>query len=191
MATWRLSASRRPCVLIVGQDAPMANSRTLTVCFIGLMLMTAGCGSNKPARNLDAPAPTSPAAPTSTSTTQPKTEAAATAAAQEAFDRYTAGDFAGAWEMYTAAGRAAVSKADYVRLNTTCPKLQGIQVKIVATRVEGDTATVRIQLGPLVDSYVMNYEAGQWLLEPTAAAMADYNQGVDKIIASRKAAKSC
>jgi hypothetical protein len=171
----------------------MTTSRTRTVWIAALALVVAGCGSPAPTTvgAMSTAGPTPTAAPTSSAPAQPKTTEAVTAAAQEAFDRYTSGDFAGAWQMYTAAGRGAVSKADYIRLNTTCPKLQGIQVKIAAARVEGDKATVRAQIGPLVDSYTLAYEGGQWLLEPTATAMADYKQGVDKTIAARKAAGAC
>jgi hypothetical protein len=90
--------------------------------------------------------PTPTTTPTPTVTAQPKTEAAVTAAAQEAFDRYIAGDFAGSWQMYTAAGRAAVTQADYVRFNTACPGLQHIKVTVLKVRIEGDKATVRIEL---------------------------------------------
>lgn len=114
-----------------------------------------------------------------------------TAAAQEAFDRYASSDFAGAWQMYTAAGRAAVTQADYVRLNTACPGLQRVQVHISAVRIEGDRATVRMQVGSLVDSYVLGYEGGAWLVEPTAEALANYRRGIDKTIAAMKAAKAC
>lgn len=156
----------------------------LPVCLLAA-LMLGGCSASP------APAPASTAPTTPTATPQPKTEDGAKAAAQEAFDRYTSGDFAGAWLMYSDEGRAAVTQADYVRLNTACPKLQRIQVTIAAVRIDGDKATVRAQLGQLVDSYVMDYQHGQWLLEPTATALANYKAGIDQTIAASKANGSC
>jgi hypothetical protein len=92
--------------------------------------------------------------------------------------------------MYTAAGRAAVTQADYVRLSTACPGLQHTKVTIAKVRIEGDKATVRIELGQMADSYILDYQGGQWLIEPSAFALAEYKQGIDKAIAARKAAKA-
>jgi hypothetical protein len=185
--------------------------RRISVSLAAVSLLTAGCSSSAAspvatasAANVrvvpddvtdagdlggqDAPTPT--ATPTPTVAAQAKTVEAVTAAAQEAFDRYVAGDFAGTWQMYTAAGRAAVTQADYVRLSTACPGLQHTKVTIAKVRIEGDKATVRIELGQMADSYILDYQGGQWLIEPSAFALAEYKQGIDKAIAARKAAKA-
>jgi hypothetical protein len=93
--------------------------------------------------------------------------------------------------MYTAAGRAAVTQAGYVRFNTDCPGLQHIKVTVLKVRIESDKATVRIELAQITDSYVLDYEGGQWLMEPTPPYLALYKLGIDKAIAGRKAAKAC
>lgn len=141
--------------------------------------------------------PTSPAAisttvaPTPTPAAEPMTTDAAKAAAQEFFDRHTSGDFAGAWELYSDEGKAAITQADYVRFKESCPGVQGIKVKIVSVRLQGATAIVRIEALGLTVSYTLKYEHGQWLMQPDKETMADYATGVDAMIKSGKNAGTC
>jgi hypothetical protein len=88
-------------------------------------------------------------------------------------------------------GKAAVSQAGFVRLNATCPSLQGMQVTIVSVQIDGDIAFARDQEGKLVGSYTLAYKHGEWLMEPTDTSFADYRQGVDATIALRKAEGRC
>lgn len=53
---------------------------------------------------------------------EPKTLEAATATAQELANRFTSGDYAGAWEMKSKQLRDNLSEADYVTYNNTCTK---------------------------------------------------------------------
>jgi len=134
--------------------------------------------------------PTSPvSAPPSA---EPRTLDAAKAAAQHEFDAYAAGDWAGAWDLWTAAGKAAMSRADYVRLHTECKTLTGIVFEITGARLEGESrAVVTWKRSIAAGKTTMLYEGGGWRYQPDAEAMAGYDKGIDKLTADKKAAGDC
>jgi hypothetical protein len=134
-----------------------------------LAVLVAGCSGAGP----------SPGSATTfpTASGQPRTEAAARGVVQQWFDRLTTGDFAGAWLLYTDEGQAAVSQADYITLNATCPSLRGTQFTIVSGRVNGDTADEQVNVGNLVNSYALAYEHGEWRIEPTSTDLVSRDSG--------------
>lgn len=127
----------------------------------------------------------------SSTSVQPQTEAAVRALAQEEADRFAAQDYAGAWDLWSKAGKAAISREDYSRMSETCQS-GGVPLKVSSVRMESPTeAVVRIGLGDFQSAYPVIYEAGQWRWQPKASDMADYRLGVDELIAKRKAAGEC
>jgi hypothetical protein len=107
------------------------------------------------------------------------------------FDRFSGGDFAGAWDMYTAKGKQAISKADYVKLNETCSR-KGIAIQLTSARMEGtDKAVVIARQIVAAQSYTMVYENNAWKLEPAKEGLALYAQGATKAIAAQKKAHTC
>jgi hypothetical protein len=122
---------------------------------------------------------------------EPKTVDGARNAAQTVFDRFSGGDFAGAWEMYTAAGKQAISKDDYVKLNQACSR-KGLAIQLTSARMEGtDKAIVIAKQLVAAQSYTMVYEADAWRLEPAKEGLALYKQGAAKAIAAQKKAGTC
>jgi hypothetical protein len=122
---------------------------------------------------------------------EPKTVEGAKAAAQTVFDRFSGGDFAGAWDMYTAKGKQAISKADYVKLNEACSR-KGLAISLTSARMEGsDRAVVIAKQLVAAQSYTMVYENGAWKLEPAKEGLALYAKGADKAIAAQKKAGTC
>ncbi len=122
---------------------------------------------------------------------EPKTVDGARNAAQTVFDRFSGGDFAGAWEMYTAAGKQAISKDDYVKLNQTCSR-KGLAIQLTSARMEGtDKAIVIAKQLVAAQSYTMVYENDAWKLEPAKEGLALYKQGAAKAIAAQKKAGTC
>ncbi len=122
---------------------------------------------------------------------EPKTIDGAKAAAQTVFDRFSGGDFAGAWELYTAAGKQAISKDDYVKLNQACSR-KGLAIQLTSARMEGtDKAIVIAKQLVAAQSYTMVYEQGGWKLEPAAEGLALYKMGAVKAIAAQKKAGTC
>jgi hypothetical protein len=122
---------------------------------------------------------------------EPKTVEGAKAAAQTVFDRFSGGDFAGAWDMYTQAGKASISQADYVKLNETCSR-KGIAIQLTSARMEGtDKAVVIAKQLDATQSYTMAYENNAWKLQPAPEGMALYKLGAAKAIATQKKAGTC
>jgi hypothetical protein len=122
---------------------------------------------------------------------EPKTVEGARAAAQTVFDRFSGGDFAGAWDMYTQAGKQAISKADYVKLNEACSR-KGLAIQLTSARMEGtDRAIVIAKQLVAAQSYTMVYEGNGWKLEPAKEGLALYKQGAAKAIAAQKKAGTC
>jgi hypothetical protein len=122
---------------------------------------------------------------------EPKTVEGAKAAAQTVFDRFAGGDFAGAWDMYTAAGKQAISKDDYVKLNQTCSR-KGLAIQLTSARMEGtDRAVVIAKQLVAAQSYTMVYETDAWKLEPAKEGLALYKLGAAKAILAQKRAGTC
>ena len=122
---------------------------------------------------------------------EPKTVDGAKAAAQTVFDRFSGGDFAGAWDMYTDAGKKAITKADYAKLNTACSR-KGLAITLSSARMEGaDRAVVIAKQLVAAQSYTMVYEQDSWKLEPAKEGLALYAKGADKAIAAQKKAGTC
>ena len=145
---------------------------------------SAGCSD-------DADADAGKAAAAAASGPQPKTLDAAKIAAQTMFDRFSGGDFAGAWEMYTAKGKQAISKEDYVKLNEACSR-KGLAITLTSARMEGtDRAVVIAKQLVAAQSYTMVYENNAWKLEPAAEGLALYKQGAARAIAAQKKAGTC
>ncbi|MDI6101569.1 hypothetical protein QLQ12_23395 [Actinoplanes sp. NEAU-A12] len=120
-----------------------------------------------------------------------KTLEGAKNAAQTVFDRFSGGDFAGAWEMYTSAGKQSISKDDYVKLNTACSR-KGLAIQLTSARMEGtDKAIVIAKQLVAAQSYVMVYEQDAWKLEPAKEGLALYKMGAEKAIAAQKKAGTC
>jgi hypothetical protein len=116
---------------------------------------------------------------------------AAKLAAQTMFDRFSGGDFAGAWEMYTAKGKQAITKDDYIKLNETCAR-KGLAITLTSARLEApDKAVVIAKQLVAAQSYTMIYEGDAWKLEPAKEGLALYSQGAVKAIAAQKKAGTC
>jgi hypothetical protein len=122
-----------------------------------------------------------------------KSAKAARAAAQEAFDRYSSGDYAGAWETYTDEGHATISKADFVSFNDQCPpKIRDKKVSVVSARLENSTtAVVRLRAGDSLTAYTFRYQHGHWRVQPSADATAMWKLGVTKAVEKAKASGLC
>ncbi|GGM97448.1 hypothetical protein FHR83_000202 [Actinoplanes campanulatus] len=139
----------------------------------------------------DSEAPAGNAAAAAAGGPEPKTLEGAKVAAQTVFDRFSGGDFAGAWEMYTSSGKQAISKDDYVKLNTACSR-KGLAIQLTSARMEGtDRAVVIAKQLVAAQSYTMVYEADAWRLEPAKEGLTLYKLGADKAIAAQKKAGTC
>lgn len=167
----------------MNHNHPFRRLGVLTLTAVAALTFTAACSDDEePAGNAAQAAAGGP---------QPKTIEGARAAAQTVFDRFSGGDFAGAWEMYTAAGKQAISKDDYVKLNQACSR-KGLAIQLTSARLEGtDRAVVIAKQLVAAQSYTMVYEGDSWKLEPAKEGLALYKQGAAKAIAAQKKAGTC
>ena len=163
---------------------PFRRLGALALIAVAALSFTAGCSG-------DDEAPAGNAAAAAAGGPEPKTIDGAKTAAQTVFDRFSGGDFAGAWEMYTAKGKQAISKDDYVKLNTACSR-KGLAIQLTSARMEGtDRAVVIAKQLVAAQSYTMVYEGTAWKLEPAKEGLALYKQGAAKAIAAQKKAGTC
>ena len=168
----------------MNRNHPFRRLGALALIAVAALSFTAGCSG-------DDEAPAGNAAAAAAGGPEPKTIDGAKIAAQTVFDRFSGGDFAGAWEMYTAEGKQAISKDDYVKLNTACSR-KGLAIQLTSARMEGtDRAVVIAKQLVAAQSYTMVYEGTAWKLEPAKEGLALYRQGAAKAIAAQKKAGTC
>ncbi|BBH63760.1 hypothetical protein ACTI_04450 [Actinoplanes sp. OR16] len=164
---------------------PFTRFAALTLTAVAALGVTSACSSDsddEAAGNAAAAAASGP---------EPKTVDGAKAAAQTVFDRFSGGDFAGAWELYTSAGKQAISKDDYIKLNEACSR-KGLAIQLTSARMEGtDKAIVIAKQLVAAQSYTMVYESDAWKLEPAKEGLALYKLGAAKAIAAQKKAGTC
>jgi hypothetical protein len=122
-----------------------------------------------------------------TSSVDDRSADAATRAANAELTAYAAGDWRGAWDLWTAAGKQAISRTDYQRYHTECQTITGIPFQIKTLRLEGDSeAVLVVERQGVQFSYSFFYEDHAWRFQPDTDAMASYAKGVDKLIAECK-----
>src|ERR671921_1019843 len=169
---------------VMNHNHPFRRLGALALIAVAALSFTAGCSG-------DDEAPAGNAAAAAAGGPEPKTIDGARAAAQTVFDRFSGGDFAGAWEMYTAKGKQAISKGDYVKLNTACSR-KGLAIQLTSARMEGtDRAVVIAKQLVAAQSYTMVYENNAWKLEPAKEGLELYAKGAAKAIAAQKKAGTC
>src|ERR1700712_712417 len=95
---------------VMNHIPPFRRLGALALAGVAILSFSAACTDDS------AKAPAGNAAAAAARGPEPKTIDGAKEAAQTVFDRFAGGDFAGAWDMYTAAGKKAISQADYVKL---------------------------------------------------------------------------
>jgi hypothetical protein len=167
----------------MNHNHPFRRFGALALITAAALTFTSACtGDDEPAGNAAKAAAGGPEA---------KTIDGARSAAQTVFDRFAGGDFAGAWDMYTKAGKQAISKDDYVKLNQACSR-KGLAIQLTSARMEGaDRAVVIAKQLVAAQSYTMVYEDNAWKLEPAKEGLALYKQGAAKAIAAQKKAGTC
>ena len=166
----------------MNHNHPIRRLGALAVTTAAALTLISACSGDEPAGTAAQAAAGGP---------EPKTVDGARAAAQTVFDRFAGGDFAGAWDMYTAAGKQAISKDDYVTLNQACSR-KGLAIQLTSARMDGpDRAIVIAKQLVAAQSYTMVYESDAWKLEPAKEGLALYKLGAAKAIVAQKKAGTC
>lgn len=168
----------------MSHNHPFRRLASIALVAVAALGSTTACTKDAPAGNTAAAAPGSGAP-------EAQTVTAAQAAAQTVFDRFSAGDFAGAWDMYTTAGQAAISQADYVKLNEACSR-KGLAITVSSARLQNPTTAIVIAKQLVAtQSYTMLYQQNAWRLQPAKEGIALYKLGAIKAIAAQKKAGTC
>jgi len=148
-------------------------------------LTLTGCGSTATESDEATENATQNSVVSSTTATpeKPKTLEAATASEQENADRYSSGDYAGQWLLYSSRLRDAISQDDYEAYAKRCAaeteRPEGLRLTVEGVRMDGDSkAIVRLGVLGVVQSRTMVYEDGQWLQEPTEKLVANFGKPV-------------
>jgi hypothetical protein len=159
-----------------------------TVFAVLLAFSLSGCGSTDVHAN--SPGTSAARHPSDNATpdaeAQPKTLEAAVASEQENADRFSSGDYAGQWALYSRALRDAINQDDYETFAERCVKEtqrpEGLTFTVEGVRMDGDTkAIVRIGLLDIAkQSRTMVYEDGAWLQEPTDELAANFGKPVSE-----------
>ncbi|ACU72110.1 hypothetical protein Caci_3203 [Catenulispora acidiphila DSM 44928] len=112
--------------------------------------------------------------------------------ATQEFGLLSGGGWGQAWGLWSAAGKAALSEADFVQLNTECrPALGEPYIVDLATDLDATTVRIEWHQGSTTGSGTVVYEGGAWKFQPNAQTLAAYRGGVVTVVAERKAAGEC
>lgn len=118
--------------------------------------------------------------------------ARAKSVATREFGLLSGGGWAQAWALWSTAGRAALSEADFVQLNTQCrPALGEPYVVDGATEVDATDVRIDWHQGSMTGSSTMVFESRSWKVQPDAQTLAEYRRGLAAVVADRKAAGRC
>lgn len=123
----------------------------------------------------------------------PRTLEAATAAAQERVNRFSSGDYAGAWLLSSQQMRNSVTQNDYVSFQLTCASaITRLPTVVTGIRMDGPgRAIVRQELLGVQDSFAMVYEDGRWVAEPTGFWIRNAGRTAQEIVADARAEGIC
>jgi hypothetical protein len=120
---------------------------------------------------------------------RPQSALAAQTTAQTEFGLLAGGDYGHAWDLWSDSAKQAISRADFITLNTACPVELGVPTKVVAARALSSTSVaVDWQRNAQTGTIRMTYAEGAWRFEP---ASGEYSGGLRALVAKRRAAQHC
>lgn len=118
--------------------------------------------------------------------------AQAQAVAEQEFRLLTAGDWQGAWNLWTGIAKQDFSQAAFVQLNQQCqPQGEGPYTILRAARISPATVRVGWRRGPESGTNNMILEHGAWRFSPSLAQLEEYHLGVTKLVARLRAENAC
>lgn len=121
----------------------------------------------------------------------PKTLAAATAAAQLKADRHASGDYAGEWQLFTQDLRDNITQQAFVQFSRKCSPT-GLAMKADGGRMDSpERAVIRFPVAGVIHTATMIYEYGGWFKEPDEFLQANFGKTGEQLIAVDEAAGHC
>ena len=151
--------------------------RLIVAALIAVAALLSGCGTGFPSIQLG----------------ESRTLAAAASAAQERANRFSSGDYAGAWLLSSKQLHDAISQGDYVTYQQACAsKLTRLPRTVIGVRMDGDNrAIVREEVMGFKNSMTMVYEDGSWVQAPSDFWIQNAGKSAYQIIAESKSAGRC
>jgi hypothetical protein len=154
-------------------------------------LALAGCSHSGESSSTPIAVSAPPSAAAAATPAEEKTKGAAQKAAQAEFDAYAAGDWRGAWDLWTTEAQQALSRDDYDSFHATCKTVSGLTFEITNVRLEGDKATVAWKRSIAAGTSEVRYEAGRWRYQPAVEDLTGYRKGLKVMIATAKKEGRC
>ncbi|WP_031524188.1 hypothetical protein [Streptomyces sp. NRRL F-5123] len=116
----------------------------------------------------------------------------ALAVARQEFGRLSGGDWAGAWQLWTADARQAVPQDEFVRANTECRPALGVPYVLgPGSRTGPGTFRVSWTHAGTTGSSTLQLASGHWYFSPGPQTLADFRLGADHVVRQRRASGSC
>ncbi|MFI0939685.1 hypothetical protein [Streptomyces sp. NPDC021020] len=116
----------------------------------------------------------------------------ALAVARQEFGRLSGGDWAGAWQLWTAAAQQAVPQEEFVRVNTQCRPALGVPYVLgTGSRTGPEAFRVEWTHAGAAGSSTLQLAAGRWHFAPDPQTLADFRLGADHVVQQRRASGSC
>jgi hypothetical protein len=156
----------------------------------GLVVLAGCAGGGGPAGGPDGGSGSGSAAPANRAGAVRGPEAAR-ATAQTEFGLLAGGDYGGAWDLWSDTAKAAIGRADFVALNTACPR-RGVPVEVVTVRLLDDSdVDVDWKRGTQTGSARLVYAGGSWRYQPDQSTLDTYRSGVDSAVTRLRVAGQC
>jgi hypothetical protein len=112
--------------------------------------------------------------------------------ADKEFGLLKAGDWAGAWKLWTDTAKKEVPQKVFVEVNKACPavlkrdyQLQNVQP------INNGLIELTFRRGPDVEHGALRAGKSGWLFEPGSGMLVEYASGAKSSIDKRRAAKQC
>ncbi|WP_344980578.1 DUF4352 domain-containing protein [Streptosporangium fragile] len=124
---------------------------------------------------------------------QEQTEAGARAAAQQAFDLYSAGSYGEFWDRWSAQSQSLIPRDDYISVFEQCPQAaQNLRFTIDSVTVDGTGAKVNANRLIAAFTFDFTYEGQAWRYVLPADQQQEYRtKNVDQLVQERRASGVC
>jgi hypothetical protein len=156
-----------------------------------VLVLVAGCESVTGDPGVT-PAPGAPQAGGPTRSPLNVNVSAALETADREFKALTAGDWAGAWQLWTRSAKQQVPRDVFVAANKACPvPLKRAYTLQEVVPINNELIELTFRRGDTVEHGALRTANGGWEFEPGAASLVEYANGVKAAVDRRKADGQC
>jgi hypothetical protein len=166
---------------------------------VAVLALATGCGTaadgggtTTPGPNPQAAGESAPVAGTGTPVPNgPNVQEALDTANQE-FKLLVAGDWAGAWALWTDGAKKEVPRKDFEKVNKTCPAQKGVEFQLQDVKpVSMELVELTWRRGETVGHSAIRLTDKKWFYDPGSEMLVEYASGADAAIAKRRSSGGC